>query len=91
MQTCEPPIDAATAAVIRKARNRLRSIGPRFRTVVVPDDPNFVAFLARANGVACWFHGQREPKLHELAAQFESAFESEEARAAAIADALRVW
>ena len=90
MQTSEA-IDAETAKVIRKARNRLRSVGRRFRDVQVQDDPSFVAFLSRRNGVACWFHSHREPQLHAIAQQFESTFEPGEERTAVIADALRVW
>ena len=33
----------------------------------------------------------REPQLHAIAQQFESTYEPGEARAAVIADALRVW
>ena len=90
MHTAEA-IDAETAKVIRKARNRLRSVGPRFRGVRAPDDPDFVTFLSRRNGVACWFHSHREPQLHAIAQHFESTFEPGEERAAVIADALRVW
>ena len=90
MQTFEA-INVETAKVIRKARNRLRSVGRRFRDVQVQDDPSFVAFLSRRKGVACWFHSHREPQLHAIAQQFESTFEPGEVRAAVIADALRVW
>ena len=84
-------IDADTAKVLRKARNRLRSVARRFRDVQVPDDPKFVAFLSHHNGVACWFHSHREPQLHAIAEQFEATFEPGEARAAVVAEALRVW
>ena len=90
MQTFEA-IDAETAKVIRKARNRLRTVGRRYRDVQVQDDASFVAFLSRRNGVACWFHWDREPQLHAIAQQFESTFGPGEERAAVIADALRLW
>ena len=90
MQTFEA-IDAETAKVLRKARNRLRSVGRRFQDIKAPDATAFVSFLSRPNGVACWFHSHREPQLYSLAEQFESTFEPGEERAAVIADALRVW
>ena len=91
MHTVVEAINVETAKVIRRARNRLRSVGRRFRDVKVQDDPRFVTFLSRRNGVACWFHGDREPQLHAIAQHFESTFEPGEERAAVIADALRVW
>jgi hypothetical protein len=91
LQPTFPAIDTETAQVIRKARNRLRSVGRRFRGTRSPDDPGFVKFLQRHNGITCWFHWDREPELHATAQKFESTFELGETRAAVIADALRVW
>lgn len=89
-QTLED-IDADTIKVLRRARNRLQSVSRKLRQISSPDDRRFIAFLSRPQGVACWFHAEREPQFHTLAQQFESNFETGEVRAAVIAEALRVW